>query len=72
MHKRLIILIFLLFPVNIYSQNVDIELLRMINSPEVLPSDNFWRFVSNSEIYVGLGIPAGIGTTWIFMAVTMP
>jgi membrane-associated phospholipid phosphatase len=61
--KRLIILIFLLLPVNIYSQNVDIELLRLINSPEVLPSDNFWRFVSNSEIYVGLGIPAGIGTT---------
>jgi membrane-associated phospholipid phosphatase len=60
--KRLVIVIFLLVPVDVFSQNIDIELLRLINSPEVLPSDNFWRFVSNSEIWVGLGIPAGIGT----------
>ena len=62
MVKRLIIIICLLAPVNLFSQNADIELLRYLNSPEVLPSDNFWRFVSNSELYVGLGIPAGIGT----------
>jgi membrane-associated phospholipid phosphatase len=60
--KRLIIIIFLLVPVELFSQNIDIELLRFINSPEILPSDNFWRFVSNSEIYIGLGVPAGIGT----------
>lgn len=63
MSKQFIIVICLLVPVKLCSQNIDIELLRLINSPEVLPSDNFWRFVSNSEIYVGLGIPAGIGTT---------
>jgi membrane-associated phospholipid phosphatase len=60
--KQLLILFFLLIPFKVSSQNIDIELLRLINSSEELPSDNFWRFVSNSEIYIGLGIPAGIGT----------
>jgi membrane-associated phospholipid phosphatase len=62
MGKRFITVIFLLLPFEVFSQNIDIELLRVINSPEELPSDNFWRFVSNSEIFIGLGIPAGIGT----------
>jgi len=60
--KRLILILLLLIPYQLYSQNADIELLRLINSPEELPSDNFWRFISNSEIYVGLGIPVSIGT----------
>jgi membrane-associated phospholipid phosphatase len=64
--KRLILVILLLVPVEAFSQNADIELLRLINSPEVLPSDNFWRFVSNSEIYIGLGIPAGIGIAGLY------
>jgi membrane-associated phospholipid phosphatase len=62
MIKSLIIPLLLIIPAHLYSQNTDIELLRKINSSNELPSDNFWRFVSNSEIYVGLGIPVGTGT----------
>jgi membrane-associated phospholipid phosphatase len=61
--KRFVLIILLFIPLQLFSQNADIELLRLINSPEALQSDNFWRFISNSEIYAGLGIPAGIGTT---------
>jgi len=60
MSRRVALIIFLFLPVVLFSQNLDISILRSINSPETLPSDNFFRFVSNSEIYVALGIPAGM------------
>lgn len=60
MYKSLIIIFFFVFPVDLFSQSIDIELLRLINSPETLPSDNFFRFMSNSEIYVALGVPSGM------------
>lgn len=44
------------------SQNLDIKILRAINSPEELPSDNFFRFISNSEPYVMFTVPLGITT----------
>jgi len=56
----LLLLLLLLLPVVLFSQNLDISILRSINSPETLPSDKFFRFVSNSEIYVALGIPSGM------------
>jgi membrane-associated phospholipid phosphatase len=62
MKKRLLICFLLLVPVSLYSQNIDIKLLRSINSSATLPSDNFFRFVSNSEVYFALGIPAGMAT----------
>ena len=58
--KRLVFLLLLLTPLGLFSQNLDIRLLRSINSSETLPLDDFFRFVSNSEVFVGLGIPAGI------------
>jgi len=60
MSRRVAFILFLFLPVVLFSQNLDISILRSINSPEALPSDNFFRFVSNSEIYVALGIPAGM------------
>lgn len=58
------VFIFLLFfPAVLFSQNLDISILRSINSPETLPSDDFFRFVSNSEIYVALGIPSAMAAT---------
>lgn len=60
MNKHLAIFICLLLPVNLSAQNIDIELLRLINSPEPLRSDNFFRFVSNSDIYIAIGIPSGM------------
>ena len=62
MKKRLLICFLLIVPVSLYSQNIDIRLLRSINSSATLPSDNFFRFVSNSEVYFALGIPAGLAT----------
>lgn len=44
----------------IFSQNVDIRLLRSFNSAETLPSDNFFRFISNSDAWIVAGIPTGM------------
>jgi membrane-associated phospholipid phosphatase len=55
----------LLFPIinpNLYGQNLDIEILRAINSPEDLPSDDLFRFISDSEPYIIFAIPAGMAT----------
>jgi membrane-associated phospholipid phosphatase len=60
MGKRISICLLLLLPCCIYSQNIDIQLLRSINSPESLTCDDFFRFTSNSEVYVAVGIPAGM------------
>lgn len=59
---RLALFILLIIPVGLFSQNIDIKLLRSINSAEAVPSDNFFRFVSNSDVYLVLGIPAGMAT----------
>jgi membrane-associated phospholipid phosphatase len=52
----------LLFPVALFSQNLDILILRSINSPEIIPSDKFFQFVSNSGTYLVVGIPVTMGT----------
>jgi membrane-associated phospholipid phosphatase len=44
------------------SQNLDIEILRAINSPDELPSDDFFRFISNTEPYMMFAVPAGMAT----------
>jgi membrane-associated phospholipid phosphatase len=44
------------------SQNLDIKILRSINSPEDLPSDDFFRFISDSEPYVMFSVPLGMAT----------
>jgi membrane-associated phospholipid phosphatase len=44
-----------------FSQNIDINLLKSINSPHIGPPDNFFRFMSNSAVFVEIGVPLGIG-----------
>ena len=63
MNRKVVIIFLLLLPAVIYSQNLDISILRSINSPETLPTDTFFRFISNSEIYVALGVPSGMAAT---------
>jgi len=58
--NKVALILFLIVPVCTFSQNIDIRILRSMNSPEPLPSDNFFRFVSNSYIYVVSGVPAGM------------
>jgi membrane-associated phospholipid phosphatase len=62
MIKRLIISVFLFLSVQSHGQNIDIRLLRSINSPRILSSDRFFRFVSNSNAYIDLSIPVAIGS----------
>jgi membrane-associated phospholipid phosphatase len=60
MTKRLIVLLALFIPAYLSSQNIDIRILRSLNSPQTLPSDKFFQFVSNSNVYMVVGIPAGM------------
>ena len=62
MLRKLLLLTTLFLSTALFSQNPDIRLLRSINSSATLPSDNFFRFISNSETYLVIGIPAAIGT----------
>jgi membrane-associated phospholipid phosphatase len=52
---------FILAEVSLFSQNADIRILRSINSTESLPSDRFFRFVSNSNAYIIVAVPVGMG-----------
>jgi membrane-associated phospholipid phosphatase len=45
------------------SQGLDIQILRAINSPAELPSDDFFRFISDSEPYIMFAVPAGMATS---------
>jgi len=55
--KKLIALLFLVIPMSLFSQNIDVDILKAIHSPDPLPSDGFFRFISNSNMYVYLGTP---------------
>lgn len=54
--------IFLFAPAVLFSQNLDIRILRSLNSPDNLPSDNFFKFMSNSANFVIIGLPLSMGT----------
>jgi membrane-associated phospholipid phosphatase len=58
-----LIIVFAFFAGDIFSQNPDIRILRAVNSSSVLPSDNFFRFLSNSDAIISLGVPATIYTS---------
>jgi membrane-associated phospholipid phosphatase len=55
--KKLFLLFLLFLPISLFSQNIDFRILHSINSPQVLPSDGFFRFMSNSDMYVITGVP---------------
>lgn len=55
--KKLIALFLVLMPVCLASQNIDLDILKSIHSPEPLPSDDFFRFVSDANFYVYVGTP---------------
>jgi membrane-associated phospholipid phosphatase len=57
----LIAVVLALSPLEMIPQNLDIRILDAINSPNSLPADNFFKFVSNSAVVINIGVPAGIG-----------
>lgn len=64
MNRSLLIFLFFLIPTVILSQNIDVRLLKSINSEEILNSDKYFRFISNSDAYAVIGTPvvlAGVG-----------
>jgi membrane-associated phospholipid phosphatase len=64
--KRFCLFLFIIFIAeNSFSQNLDIRILDAINSPRDLPSDNFFRFISDSHGYIVAAIPLSTGITAI-------
>src|SRR5512140_178859 len=66
MRTWLILILFSVISSQLFCQNPDIQILRAINSPEDLPSDDFFRFISDSEPYVIFAVPAGMATAGYF------
>ena len=66
MRIGLVAIFFLVINSQLFCQNIDIQILRAINSPEELPSDDFFRFISDSEPYVIFAVPAGMATAGYF------
>ena len=62
MFRNSLLLLLLLIPSIVNSQNIDIRILRSINYQSNLRSDNFFRLVSNSDAYMIGIIPAGVLT----------
>jgi membrane-associated phospholipid phosphatase len=60
---RGLIILLCLLPGYVFSQNVDIRVLRVLNSPEPLASDNFFRFISDSHGFITAAVPLTIGIT---------
>ncbi len=60
MIKRFIIVFLIFIPSLSFSQNKDIELLRFINSSDTR-GDRFFKFASNSNNEVILGVPVTMG-----------
>ena len=58
--KALLLIVSLILPLKLYSQNIDISLLRSLNSPEGMAADGFCRFISGSEVFIVTGIPVSV------------
>lgn len=55
--KKIIAVLLLLTPISLFSQNIDVDILKAIHNPEPVSSDGFFRFVSDANIYVITGTP---------------
>ncbi len=55
--KKLVALLLLVMPMSLFPQNIDVDILKTIHSPDPLSSDNFFKVVSDVNIYVIAGTP---------------
>ncbi len=53
-------ILFLFVPITTFSQNLDIRILKSINSPNSLPSDKYFQLISNSAVFINIGAPLGL------------
>jgi membrane-associated phospholipid phosphatase len=65
MKKKFSLILLLFLSVPLTSQNLDIRILRSLNSPRTLPSDNYFRFLSNSDSYLAVGLPLSLGVAGV-------
>jgi membrane-associated phospholipid phosphatase len=63
MKKFCLLILIVLLKQNSFSQNLDIRILNSINSSQDLPSDDFFRFISDSHGYFVAAIPLATGLT---------
>ena len=57
---------FLLISIGGFSQNLDVRILEHINSKNALPSDNFFKFMSNSNVDIVIAAPVGLALAGYF------
>ena len=55
--RKLVALILVVIPLSLSSQGLDYDILKAIHDPDPLPSDDFFRFVSDANFYVYCGTP---------------
>lgn len=60
--RRMFLIAFSLFAINAGAQNADVRILRQLYSPEALPADPFFQFISDSHVYVLAGVPLAMGS----------
>jgi membrane-associated phospholipid phosphatase len=60
LYRRFIIILLLFSCSKVFSQNTDIRLLRTLYTPEAVRSDGFFRFLSDSEVYLIISTPTAI------------
>ncbi len=63
--KQVVLGFILFFSFPIFSQNVDIDLLKKINSSYTSKGGSVFTFVTNSVDYGGIGLPIGLFATGI-------
>ncbi|MDP4184915.1 MAG: phosphatase PAP2 family protein [Bacteroidota bacterium] len=61
MIKRLSVILLLFISVQTFSQNLDVRILNTINTSQTQSADKFFKFASNSNNAVIVGIPLGMG-----------
>jgi membrane-associated phospholipid phosphatase len=59
--RIILICAFVSMVANLNGQNLDINILKHINTSKAVPSDPFFKFTSNSAAYVVLAVPATLG-----------
>jgi membrane-associated phospholipid phosphatase len=57
MVRKLLFIFLFSLPFSLFSQNLDIRILRSINSPQTISSDKFFQLISNSEAYLVILTP---------------
>lgn len=55
--------LFTLMPFSLFAQNIDIDILKSLNSEEVYPFDKVMSGVSNTSYMIDIAVPATVGLT---------